>query len=112
MSSQASTFPAHPNHMPTASMIGGTAVTTPLATRSRSGIVTGRTADSLPAEIGDVIRPPVLGTVLILAYKRSDFASTVSRSGPVPASREAHWSSGYGGRSVAVMAGGKETGSG
>src|SRR5579862_4085406 len=41
--------------MPIASMIGGTAVTTALASRSTSGIETGRTADPGPAGLTDVI---------------------------------------------------------
>src|SRR5438105_1296998 len=64
MSFQSSRLPAQPNHIPTASMSGGTAVTTPLATRSSSGIETGRTGAAPPAGVRDVIVPPVLEAVL------------------------------------------------
>ena len=43
MSCQFRRLPTQPNHIPTPTMIGGTAVTTALATRSTKGIVTGRT---------------------------------------------------------------------
>ncbi len=43
MSCQLSRFPIQPKYMPISTMIGGTAVTTPLAIRSTRGIDTGRT---------------------------------------------------------------------
>src|SRR5213083_1478753 len=49
MSFQFSRLPVQPNHIPIASRIGGTPVTTPLATRSIRGIVTARTAGGFSA---------------------------------------------------------------
>src|SRR5690242_12593000 len=46
MSCHTSMWPVHPNHIPTRSRTGGAAVTTALARRSTSGMVTGRVAAS------------------------------------------------------------------
>src|SRR5581483_3390161 len=61
---QSKRLPAQPNHIPMASMIGGTAVTTPLAKRSSSGIETARVADAGPAGDRDVIVAPKSGALL------------------------------------------------
>ncbi len=52
MSCHTSRWPVQPNHIPTASMIGGAAVTTALASRSTSGIETGRTVSGAGLEAG------------------------------------------------------------
>ena len=60
MSCQFRRFPVQPNHIPMPTMMGGTAVTTPLAMRSTTGIETGLTFSAGTALRAGPIGPPCL----------------------------------------------------